>query len=91
MRMFDGKNPAEGTQQAFAIAKHIHETRLATLYVDQHDPDARKGVCDEEVRTLLKLAEAQVGMEKLKKPPEMSAEDQADLEWFLAATDDPYL
>ena len=90
MRM-DGGNPTKSIQQAFDIAKHIHETRLATLYVDPDDPDARKSVSDEEVQTLLNLTEAQLGMEKLKKPREMSDEDKADLDWFFAATDDPYL
>src|ERR1035437_7235555 len=87
----DGKNPTKGIQQAFEIAKHIHETRLATLYVDPGDPDARKRVSDEEVQNLLKLTEAQLGLEKLKKTREMSDEDRADLDWFFAATDDPYL
>src|SRR5271165_1058358 len=49
----DGKNPTKGIQQAFEIAKHIHETRLATLYVDPADPDARKGVSDDDVQNLI--------------------------------------
>ena len=87
----DGSNPTKTIQQAFGIAKHIHETRLATLYVDPQYPEARRSVSEEEVQVLLKLTEAQLGMEKLKKPREMSAEDKADLDWFFAATDDPYL
>lgn len=87
----DGSNPTKGIQQAFEIAKHIHGTRLATLYVDPRDPDARKRVSDQDVETLLKLTEAQIELEKLKKPREMSEEDRADLDWFFAATDDPYL
>ena len=91
MRMFDGKNPTEGIQQAFDIAKHIHETRLATLYIDPADPDARKTISDDDVRNLIRFTDAQINLEKLKKPREMSAEDSADLDWFFAATDDPYL
>jgi AbiV family abortive infection protein len=87
----DGKNPTKGIQQAFEIAKHIHETRLATLYVDPADPDARKGVSDDDVQNLIRLTDAQINLEKLKKPREMSAEDRADLDWFFAATDDRYL
>lgn len=87
----DGSNPTKGIQQAFEIAKHIHGARLAALYVDPRDPDARKRVSDQDVETLLKLTEAQIELEKLKKPREMSEEDRADLDWFFAATDDPYL
>ncbi len=84
-------NPAKGIQQAIDIAKHIHETRLSTLYVDLNDPGARKRISDEDVHNLLKLTEAQIALEKLKKPRDMTDEEKADLEWLFAATDDPYL
>ena len=87
----DGKNPTEGIQQAFEIARHIHETRLATLYVDPGDPDARKRISDEEVLHLLKLTQVKLDLEKLKRPRTMSDEEKAELNWFFAATDDPYL
>lgn len=51
MRMFDGKTLTKDIQQAFGIAKHIHETRLATLYVDPADPDAPNRISDGDVET----------------------------------------
>ena len=87
----DGKNPTEGIQQAFEIARRIHETRLGTLYVDPDDPDARKRISDEEVQNLLKLTQVKLDLEKMKRPRDMSGEERAELDWFFAATEDPYL
>jgi AbiV family abortive infection protein len=88
---FNKGDPSKSIQQSIDIAKFIHETRLNTLYVDVNDPAARTRISDDEVQNLLKLTEAQIGLEKAKKPRDMSDEEKADLEWFFAATDDPYL
>jgi AbiV family abortive infection protein len=40
----DKEAPWQGIQQAMDIARHIHETRLATLYVDPKDLDSRSRI-----------------------------------------------
>jgi AbiV family abortive infection protein len=83
--------PWKGIQQAIDIASHIHQNRLGTLYVGMADPEARKRVSGEEVQNLLRLTEAQLELEKLKQPRDLSEEEQADMQWLFAATEDPYL
>jgi AbiV family abortive infection protein len=50
---FDKGDPAKGIKQAMEIAKFVHETRLATLYVNPNDPDARTRINTEQVQNLM--------------------------------------
>jgi AbiV family abortive infection protein len=88
---FDKEAPWQGIQQAMDVGKAIHATRLATLYVDPDDPDARLRISENQLQNLLKLAEAQLELEKLKKVRELQQEEKADLDWFFIATNDPQL
>jgi AbiV family abortive infection protein len=88
---FDKKNPWQDIQKAMNLAKHIHEVRLATLYVDPADPDARTGILHEELENLIGLTEARLGMEKAKKLRELTDEQKSDIDWFFVASEDPQL
>ena|ERR1022692_118747 len=87
----DKEAPWQGIQQVMDIARHIHETRLATLYVDPKDLDSRSRITSSELQVLLGLTEAHLGMEKAKKVRDLTDEQKSDLDWFLIATDDPQL
>ena len=75
------------------LAQHIHETRLAGLYVDQGEDglsipsDAIKA---EEASRLIGLAEARLAYAETAKLRDEISQEEADQQaWFLAATDDP--
>jgi AbiV family abortive infection protein len=88
---FDVESPWKGIQQAMDLAKRIHETRLATLYVNPLDPDARLKIPGDHLQNLIAITEARLEMERLKKIRELTPEEKSDLDWFFAATDDPQL
>lgn len=88
---FDKELPWAGIQKALESAKLFHSTRLATLYVDPSDPDRPRNLSEGLLGNILQIAEARLEMEKLKKTRELTAEQKADLDWFMAATDDPQL
>ena len=88
---FDNDAPWQGIQQAMNLAKHIHEARLATLYVDPADPDARTRILDAELENLIELTEARLDMEKAKKLRELTDEQKSDIDWFFFASEDPQL
>jgi AbiV family abortive infection protein len=87
----DKEAPWQGIQQATDLARQIHETRLATLYVDPKDLDARTRITSTELQALLNLTEAHLGMERAKKLRDLTDEQKSDLDWFFFATDDPQL
>ena len=88
---FDSDEPTKGIKQALDIARIIHQTRLAAMYVELGDPDARTRIDAEQVRNLINLAEAQLELQKLKKPRDLSDELKSDMEWFFAASENPQL
>jgi AbiV family abortive infection protein len=88
---FDQELPWEGIQKAMDLAKHIHETRLQSLYVDPRDANPGARIDQDRLKPVLQLAEARLNIEKLKKVRELSQEEQSDLEWFFAASEDPQL
>ena len=89
--LFDKESPWRGIQQAMEIGKHIHATRLATLYVDPKDPDARLRISGNELQILTGLTENRLELEKLKKTRELTQEEKSDLDWFLLASENPQL
>lgn len=74
-----------------SLAKSIHELRLASLYVDAINPPAQREVSDDDLDTILSLAEARLNMEKSIQPRELDPAQQALMSWFLRASDDPQL
>jgi AbiV family abortive infection protein len=88
---FDKEVPGKSIQEAMDIAKSVHETRLATLYVDPNDPDARTRITIEQLQNLIRLTEAQLELQKMKKLREPTGELKSDLDWFFAASENPQL
>ena len=72
------------------IARHIHETRLKTLYVD---PTASRIVepTDEALDSLMQLAESRLEMDRLKEIRELDDQSREEIEWFFEATESPQL
>lgn len=71
-----------------ALARQIHELRLATLYISPDPTGAR--INDEDVTNLIRLTGARLEMEKQEKRA-VDPAVQADLEWFFRATEHPFL
>lgn len=88
---FDREVPWQGIQNAMDIAKYIHETRLATLYVDPADPERRSTIPDEQLQNLIMLTEARLVTEKSKELRDLTDEQKSDLDWFFTASEHPQL
>lgn len=74
-----------------SLAKFIHELRLASLYVDAINPLAQREVSDEDLDTILSLAQIRLNMEKSRQPRELDPEQRSLLTWFLRASGDPQM
>ena len=88
---FDKDSPWKGIQLAIDLAKRIHENRLATLYIDPDDLDARLSITEQELGNLISATKARLEMEKLKKVRELTLDEKKELDWFFVATEDPQL
>jgi AbiV family abortive infection protein len=75
------------------LAQHIHEKRLAGLYVGQDDDGLNipsEVISPDEAGKLIGLAEARLTIaEHAKLRDEISQEEADQQAWFLTATDDP--
>jgi len=90
---FTGQITKERLDEMNGLAQHIHEKRLAGLYVGQ-DGDGlaipSEAVNPEEARQLIGLAESRLALaESSKLRDEIPQEEADDQAWFLKATDDP--
>lgn len=75
------------------FAKHLHERRLAGLYVD-YDVDGltvpSEAVLSEDATRIIDLAAARLGMAESEKLRESIPRDEQDRQsWFLAICEDP--
>src|SRR5258708_502471 len=88
---FDRAAPLQSFHEATHIAKHIHETRLSTLYVDPKNLGARSRIGPDEFQNLLNLAEAHLEIRKAKTFRELTEQEKLELDWFFVATEDEQL
>jgi AbiV family abortive infection protein len=87
-----GKVSREELEGLRGMAKDLHETRLAAMYVS---PDADLGaaplydVSDKLARWLLGVADARLGMETSRDWQAIDLSQNSDARWLLDETEDP--
>jgi AbiV family abortive infection protein len=87
-----GKVSREELEGLRGMAKDLHETRLAAMYVS---PDVELGtaplydISDGFARWLLGLADARLGMETSRDWQTIDLGQNSDVRWLLDATEDP--
>jgi len=84
-------NMVKQIQTFQSIAKRIHEIRLATLYVNPENLSAPQDVPDEELNTVIGLAEARLGMEQFTGMAQLDEAKRQLIEWFLVSFDNQQL
>jgi AbiV family abortive infection protein len=88
-----GSKDMSGKQMddSFSLARNIHFDRLAALYVDPTKavPELGMEMSKEDVSEIIKLTEARIKIEELKKFVEPSEAELNDMQWFAASSDDP--
>ena len=76
-----------------ALAREIHETRIAGLYVDLNEDGLQiptEAIADTQAETLIRLAEARIRLcETEIVRIDLSADEMALQSWFLEKSDDP--
>lgn len=66
------------------LARHIHETRLNSLYVNSAFPDTPiKQISKEEVKSLIDLVEARLRIEEISTLKLLEKKERDNLVWFL--------
>jgi AbiV family abortive infection protein len=63
-------------------ARGMHESRLRTLYVDV-TRDQNELVDPEQLKSLIRIAEARLTWEEIAEPADLTDEEKAVLDWFL--------
>jgi AbiV family abortive infection protein len=63
-------------------ARNMHESRLRTLYVDV-TRDQNELVNPEQLKNLIRIAEARLTLEETAEPAELTDDEIAILDWFL--------
>jgi len=76
--------------ESMDIARTIHANRVASLYVNPADI-AAPPVTEKQASSLISLAEARLGMERLQSFRELDKDSKKEIQWFLDATDNPEL
>jgi AbiV family abortive infection protein len=75
--------------QHMEFAKHIHETRLHTLYFDPAYPNAQEEITEERASRLISLTESRLEMEKAKRYRNLEEQERSDMQWLFLATRNP--
>jgi AbiV family abortive infection protein len=87
-----GNVSREELENLHGLAKGMHSERLSALYVS---PDPIEGsellqnISEERARTMIRLAEARLGMEALRDWQSLDLSTGSVMRWFLDATSDP--
>ncbi len=74
-----------------ALAKRIHELRLATLYVDPVQMASRQEISDHDLDALISMTQARLHLELTKGFHIPDESTQRDLDWFFQAVGDQQL
>lgn len=74
-----------------AMARRIHELRLATLYVNTQDLERPEQIADQDLSSLIELTAARLEMEQVTVFRELDEVTQQNVDWFFRVVDDPEL
>jgi AbiV family abortive infection protein len=87
-----GKLTGKFIQELQALARQIHERRLASLYVEVNAAaEVHVEVSDHDLQALISATETRLGMEKLASLRALDTTGKQAVDWFLNAYEDPQL